>query len=75
MTLETIDLQRLRPFIEGIWTIEEAQSAFSGDFTKPVSPDIKKHLWEIIKIARLWRQIYPQTKVTSVKYPGGGGGG
>ena len=77
MVSATIDLQRLSPFIEGIWTIEEAQSAFSSDFTQPVKPEVKEQLWQTIKLARFWKQIFPSARIESMKFmnPGNGGVG
>jgi hypothetical protein len=76
VTSAHIDISRLSSLIDGIWTIEEAQAAFSADFTKPVSSDIKNHLWQAIQIANRFKMFYPQTKVTGMRYvnPGNGGG-
>jgi hypothetical protein len=88
VTSAHIDISRLSSLIEGIWTIDEAQNAFSADFTKPVSSDIKKQLWQIIQIAKMWRHRFPAAKVEKMKFvhlgtgvggliskPGSGSGG
>jgi hypothetical protein len=72
-----IDLTRLDPLLKSVgWTREEAERDLRVDFTKPVSSDIKNHLWQAIQIANRFKMFYPQTKVTGMRYvnPGNGGG-
>lgn len=73
-----IDTQKLSYLLESIgWSIREAERDLNTDLTKPVSHELKNHLWQAIQIAKRFKVFYPQTKVTGMRYqtPGSGGAG
>lgn len=54
----------------------DAISLGFADLSDTVAYDIKKALWDDIKLARFYRHIFPDTKMQSVRIdPGTGGGG
>jgi hypothetical protein len=72
-----IDLTRLEPLLKSVgWSQEAIERDLSVDISKPVSSDIKNHLWQAIQIAKHFKVFYPQTRITGMKYsePGNGGG-
>lgn len=78
MTSATIDITRLEPLLKSIgWSLSEAERDLNADLTKPVSHELKNHLWQAIQIAKRFKVFYPQTKVTGMRYlhPGSGGAG
>ena len=74
---QKIDRDKLLHLLNSIgYTIEQAERDYRADFSDTVAYDIKKALWEYIKLARFYRQIFPDIKMQSVRIdPGTGGNG
>ena len=74
---QKIDRDKLLHLLNSIgYTIEQAERDYGADFSDTVAYDIKKALWDDIKLARFYRQIFPDIKMQSVRIdPGTGGGG
>jgi hypothetical protein len=73
-----IDTQKLVPLLKSIgWSLAQAERDLKADLSRPVSSELKNHLWQTIQIAKRFKVFYPQTKVTGMRYvnPGSGSGG